>query len=299
MMLRTWNENHGTSAILPEEEEKLAHIDHFSTGDDEESNHIPNSTTSQLGDYKVWILSFVSCCFEGTMFLLVFFWPSALQEAHNLGSGSDVDSDSIPHGVVHGTFMASMVLGALLFNTLTNYTGKSSGSRKCFSGTSKLLRPTPLLCAALVLGSLGFLGAALCRDELRIFIVFLALELCSGMYIPSMAYHRSVIVNDKHRTGTYGLMKIPLFLFVIGALCTTTATDRTGHQQRVFLLCSALLLLASIAAMLGLRGALELPEDEFMRMSSVDAHGSAVEDLLAMKSRVYATTTAVNEDETE
>ncbi len=76
-----------------------------------------------LRDPRVWVLSFVSCCFEGTNFLLRFSWPGALQEAHarehpdEAGDGAN----AVPYGVTFACFMGTMVLGALLFNALARH----------------------------------------------------------------------------------------------------------------------------------------------------------------------------------
>ncbi|KAH7039627.1 uncharacterized protein B0I36DRAFT_343489 [Microdochium trichocladiopsis] len=297
LMLRTWNENRGVPKVLSGEE-KSELLPASQTLDAAVDGPIlSQSPSSQLRDYKVWVLSFVSCCFEGTMFLLVFFWPSALQGAHDAALGDTVESDSLPHGVIQAAFMASMVLGAILFNTLTGSTIQSKDRILEDTIVGRYFGPTSLMCTALVVGSVSFLVAAFCRAELHMFGVFLALELCSGIFIPSMALHRSIIVSDKHRTGTYGIMKIPLFLFVVGALCTTTGADRNQHQQRVFLLCSGLLLLAAIAAIVGLRGNMDYSGQNFTILATDDLHEAVAEDYLITKSRVCETTSPFTEEE--
>ncbi|KAK7740415.1 hypothetical protein SLS62_011132 [Diatrype stigma] len=122
LMLRTWNENHGTG---------VKHDCCAKIADDVPRSELDEVTTLQivaqsgnaresLKDARVWVLSFVSCCFEGTIFLLMFFWPGSLQEAHARENPDEEDeaSDAVPYGVTFACFMGTMVLGALLFNAL-------------------------------------------------------------------------------------------------------------------------------------------------------------------------------------
>ena len=41
------------------------------------------------------------------------------------------------------------------------------------------------------------------------------------MYVPSVAYQCGIVVDKSSRVSLYGLMKLPLVIFVIVALCTT------------------------------------------------------------------------------
>lgn len=155
----------------------------------------------------------MTCCFEGTTFLVVFFWPSVLKSAHSQ-TDPDIDDD-IPYGVISASLMASMIIGALLFNV-------SSSSRRltCDVGASAK-RPVCLLLSAVAIAGLSLLGLSMLRSEITQFSAFLLFEVANGVYTPSMAYIRGLVVDDKGRTGLYGLMKIPLFIFVILALGIT------------------------------------------------------------------------------
>ena len=258
-----------------------------------------NNTESSLKDKRVWTLSFVSCCFEGTIFLLMYFWPGALHEAHVRGedtqSGgakgeSDNDSGvnnekaeseaySVPYGVTFACFMATMVLGALLFNALVqrhhyliscqyeemvtdtalggtppysnmileDTTGHKINPRStrfgdyhvlaenALSALTRALTPTRLLSMALLLAGASFLAAAFVRAELPLFVAFLVLEFCNGVYVPSMALHRSAVVGDAGRASVYAVMNVPLFVFVVVALCTSTTSGHGGENSFFFL----------------------------------------------------------------
>lgn len=154
----------------------------------------------------------MTCCFEGTNFLVVFFWPSVLKTAHrqtDLATGTD---DDIPHGVISASLMASMIIGALLFNV-----SSSSRGHACGAGAIAK-RPVCLLLSAVAIAGLSLLCLSILRSETTQFSSFLVFEVANGVYTPSMAYIRGLVVDDQRRTGLYGYMKIPLFIFVILAL---------------------------------------------------------------------------------
>ncbi|RYP30980.1 hypothetical protein DL767_005987 [Monosporascus sp. MG133] len=292
LILRTWNENRGTGgknnrATVIETPRDLD-IDNATRPD---KVHEHGTASGILRDARVWALSFVSCCFEGTIFLLRFFWPGTLQEAHardHPEEAADAAAAAVPYGVTFACFMATMVMGALLFNALARHHGDadvhysrskttSDGGNISDSHSSHInteyswkrdvavvLTPTRLLAVALLLAGASFLVAAFARAELHLFVAFLVLEACNGVYVPSMAFHRSAVVGDDGRASVYGIMNVPLFVFVIGALCTTSG--RGGkHPQTVFLVCAALLLVAAVASVVGLgdlgrpRGFSQLP----------------------------------------
>lgn len=207
-MLWTWNENRGTTV--------KANIETQDGGISD--NSLTQKTTSALKDPRIWVLSFASCCFEGTIFIFTFFWPGTLQEAHEKEYSGD--SYAIPYGVVFANLMAAMVLGAILFNSLMRTEKLAIGREAPFFSA---ISPTSLLGTALLLSALSFLIAAISKVELQYFLSFLLLELCNGVYVPSMAYHRGTIVQDSGRALIYGLMNIPLFIFVVAAIYTTSS----------------------------------------------------------------------------
>lgn len=187
-------------------------------------------------DARIWALTFVTCCFEGTGFLVIFFWPSVLQAAHNLTPDTTLasphatpnDSD-LPYGVIFASFMAAMILGALLFKALSGSkalqlqgSASDSSSNSSNSSTAAATRaPVCLLIGAVVLAGVSLSWLSMLRAEFAQFCAFLAFEVANGVYVPSMAYARGLVVGDKSRAGLYGLMKLPLFVFVILALGIT------------------------------------------------------------------------------
>ena len=278
-MLRTWNENRGTGGRLQDRTELTAETQHLDLEDvpvplAADVPRRPDKARSSLRDVRVWTLSFVSCCFEGTIFLLMYFWPGALQEAHARehdgdGTAAEPEAYSVPYGVTFACFMATMVLGALLFNALVrrqhclrsrqyravsgvpdNSAGKedelSTGDHTShadadnsndradktpFATLATALTPTRFLALALLLAGASFLTAALARSEVCLFAAFLLLEFCNGVYVPSMALHRSAVVGEEGRASVYAVMNVPLFVFVVVALCTSTTGDRGGERS--------------------------------------------------------------------
>ncbi|KAK7709824.1 hypothetical protein SLS64_006066 [Diaporthe eres] len=198
------------------------------------------SGTGWLGDGRIWALTFVTCCFEGTAFLVIFLWPSVLQGAHEAAS-ADADPVEIPYGVIFGSFMAAMIIGALFFST-------SSKAMKTPAA------PVWLLLGAIFLACLSLLLLSVLEVEVPLYFSFLTFEVANGIYVPSMAYMRGLVVDSKSRAGIYGLMKIPLFIFVILALGITA--EGKGFRCFVFASSSMSLLCAAVALLVEFRASL-------------------------------------------
>ncbi|KAJ0118720.1 major facilitator superfamily domain-containing protein [Diaporthe amygdali] len=226
LMLKRWNENFGMKQHLSQNDQECVVTD--------------SSGTGRLGDGRIWALTFVTCCFEGTAFLVIFLWPSVLQGAHEAASAG-ATSVEIPYGVIFGSFMAAMIIGAIFFSA-------SSKSMKTQAA------PVWLLLSAVTLASLSLWLLGVLEVEIPLYYAFLAFEVANGIYVPSMAYMRGLVVDSKSRAGIYGLMKIPLFVFVILALGITAE----GKRFRCFVFASASmsLLLAGVALLVGFWGSL-------------------------------------------
>lgn len=204
LMLRSWNENHGVQVDPHANEYGL-----------KTKKSWRQEVMDSIRDSRVLALSLISCCFEGTIFLVMFYWPGALQQAHNRSQASD---DGIPYGVVFGNFMATMVLGALLFGLLMRTAAKSANNQDSILAKN-------LLSGALFFAGISSLVATFVGPELQLFGALMFLEACNGIYVPSMAFQRGKLVNETGRASVYGLMNIPLFMFVIVALSTA---DKAG-----------------------------------------------------------------------
>lgn len=168
-------------------------------------------TSDALQDVRIISLSLAQCAFEGSMYLFVFFWTPSLQAAHT----TEPQTVSVlPYGLIFSAFMASMMLGSLIFNQLT---------------ISKVATQAQLLTYAFILASLSFLISILYAEhEGIVFWAWCVLEMCVGIYHPAMGYLKSVIVDDGKRAAVYALMRIPLGLFVVGGLGITVNKSDAG-----------------------------------------------------------------------
>jgi MFS transporter, MFS domain-containing protein family, molybdate-anion transporter len=128
------------------------------------------------------------------MYLFVFFWTPALKAA--AAAQSPRGSPELPLGMIFATFMASVMLGSLLF-----------------------------------------------KSETMTFWSFCVFEMCVGMYWPSVGYLKGRIVEDGIRARVYGMLRIPLNVFVVVAL--GLVKEGEGYRNAVFMTCSGLLVITS------------------------------------------------------
>ncbi|KAH7330487.1 hypothetical protein BKA65DRAFT_509480 [Rhexocercosporidium sp. MPI-PUGE-AT-0058] len=215
---RLWGENYG---------ERIAEMSPILDAEKMLTPKSPrNSLRLLLQDKQLRALGLTSCFFEGSMYIFIFFKFPALKLAHQL-SGT---LGELPFGLIFAILMSSMMLGSLFYNLIT----------KRFPQ----LPPTRILIAVLFAASASLFIPVLCRDERITFWCFCLFELCCGVYFPLMAYQKGKMVDDSVRANVYGLMRIPLNVFVVLVLSTTK--DGFQHRDLVFTTCSALLLLAVV-----------------------------------------------------
>ncbi|KUI54452.1 Molybdate-anion transporter [Cytospora mali] len=154
---------------------------------------------------------------------------SILQKAHivALAKTNPGSPNEIPYGVIFAALMAAMILGALLFN----------------ASSRRGVPPVWLLMTGVLVAICSLLFLAILGGEVALFCAFLLFEVANGLYVPSIAYLRGLVVDEKSRTGMYGLMKIPLFIFVILALGITAEVSiflRLFVGQRLYVAFQAL-----------------------------------------------------------
>ena len=176
-----------------------------------------------LSDPRILALGLTTTLFEGSMYLFVFFWSPALISSRVLAD----NNDQPPFGIIFSCFMCSMMLGSLFSSALKLETARDAAR---------------LMLTILALASCALLVPALQRMEVVTFWSFALFEMCVGLYFPTMSQLKSEIVEDGVRAKIYGLIRIPLNIFVVLALGTTKEGD--AHRSRVFTVVGALLLLA-------------------------------------------------------
>ncbi|TVY42640.1 Molybdate-anion transporter, partial [Lachnellula cervina] len=129
-----------------------------------------------INDRRILTLGLASCFFEGSMYLFVFFWTPALKAASN------PSTHSLPLGMIFASFMASVMLGSLLFNLLIS--------------KYQLLSPSRLLTIIFAMASSSLLTPLLSKNESFTFWSFCVFEMCVGMYWPSVGYLKGRFVED-------------------------------------------------------------------------------------------------------
>lgn len=134
------------------------------------------------------------------MYLWIFFKFPALRLTHQLsGKGSD-----LPFGMIFAALMCAMMLGSLFF---TWYSALPSGRWVASLST--------LLMFSLVVAANCFLIPILIRDEAITFWCFCVFEMCCGVYFPTMGNLKEKIVGDGVRAKVYGMLRVPLNVFVV------------------------------------------------------------------------------------
>jgi hypothetical protein len=99
-----------------------------------------------------------------------------------------------------------------------------------------------LMLTILALASCALLVPVLQRMEVVTFWSFALFEICVGLYFPTMSRLKSEIVEDGVRAKIYGLMRLPLNIFVVMILGITKEGD--AHRSRIFTVVGAILLSA-------------------------------------------------------
>lgn len=181
-----------------------------------------------LTSRQVLSLGLASTMFEGSMYLFVFSWGPTLEAAHRT-------SGSLPYGTIFAAFMASMMASSLLF-TRISMTGHK------------------MLLAGLLAVSTGiFYTLSMAPESEQVtFWLFCAFEACVGLYWPCIGVLKGRMVDDDVRARVYGILRIPLNVFVVVSLLMT---GEEGEFGAVFGTCSGLLLVAALGfVFLGTRG---------------------------------------------
>ncbi|KAI4723616.1 DUF791-domain-containing protein [Aureobasidium sp. EXF-10727] len=194
-------------------------------------NYGDNATSKQNNGESVnlaciLLVGLASCFFEGSMYMFVFFWSAALSTVH---SAIDV-ADSLPFGVVFSSYMCSMMVGSIVFTLIPPSHDKAHY----------------ILKIVLTSASICFLSSVLLKSEALVFWAFCLFEVCVGAYFPSMASLKGKMIQDGSRGRIYGILRLPLNLFVIAAHSLAEEGDR--HRNNVFLTCGGLLIVAFVVA---------------------------------------------------
>ncbi|WYZ35551.1 hypothetical protein EsH8_X_000198 [Colletotrichum jinshuiense] len=174
------------------------------------------SLWTTMTDRRVLTIGLASTMFEGSMYLFVVLWSPVLVAASS-------SPETLPYGIIFAAFMASTLLASLLYPRLSALVSTPSRLLLCV-----------LLAANVVFLALGTGGP---RPEQVTFWLFCLFEACVGLYFPSMGYLKGKVVDDGVRAQVYGVLRIPLNVFVVVSLMFSS-DDQAG---RVFFVCGMLL----------------------------------------------------------
>lgn len=145
--------------------------------------------------------------FEGSMYLFVYFWsPAVIASRHVSGT-----TEPPPFGIIFSCFMAAIMGGSLIFSMM-DVRGEMGTAR--------------LLLSVLVLAANALLLPVVVQSEAITFWSFAVFETCVGLYFPSMSRLKSDMVDDSIRGKVYGLLRMPLNVFVVFALGVTRAGQK-------------------------------------------------------------------------
>ncbi|KFA77473.1 hypothetical protein S40288_08706 [Stachybotrys chartarum IBT 40288] len=183
--------------------------------------------TGVLFDKTLLAIATTSCIFEGTMYYMVFSWSQAIIDAREIAGRWG----NIPFGIIFANLMAALTLGSFFFT----YLSRVGNSVKLSSYIIQL---------TLSVSAVSLLLPVVLKGEMKRFLAFCAFEFCVGIYFPSMAFLKAAIVNKEQRGKVYGLMRVPVNVFVV--LCLGTVKEGNRNREDRFMMCSGLLLLSVV-----------------------------------------------------
>ncbi|CAJ0541028.1 Ff.00g078450.m01.CDS01 [Fusarium sp. VM40] len=206
---RSWAENHGTTGKNSGVTMKTAPV------------------VDLLRDPPVIALTFALCFFECSMSVVIYSWPQTIMSARTQAWiwGNP------PFGVIFSSLMGALALGSFL----SAYVSREGNSAQMSSRTVQLALATSATALLLTLVS---------QSEIGRFWALCLFELCVGMYLPSIAYLKDRLVQDKRRNQLLTLIRAPLNILII--LCLTTTSQGEQSREDIFMTCSGLLLVTVI-----------------------------------------------------
>jgi hypothetical protein len=125
--------------------------------------------------------------------------------------------------MIFAVLMCAMMLGSMIFTY-------QSSLRSGFFYTSSSM----VLMITLTVAALCFVLPVIIRNEAITFWCFCIFEVCCGVYFPSMANLKEKIIGDGVRAKIYGIMRIPLNVFVVVGLMLTQEGEEASVTTAVF-----------------------------------------------------------------
>lgn len=183
--------------------------------------NISQGLSCLTSDRKVAGLGLVSALFEGAMFTFVFMWVPTLQQM--------LPGGSLPTGLVFSCFMMCVSLGGSLFNVLL-----------------PCARVEILACLTCGVAGLAILVPVLTPSFFYVFPAFLVVEVCVGLYFPTVGVLRSAWLPPHVLSTLMNFSRVPLNILVVTG---TRLTDNYASST-VFAVCAGWFLLAFVVQVL-------------------------------------------------
>lgn len=128
------------------------------------------------------------------MYIFVFSWTPTLEST---------TSNDLPHGLVFGCFMVSIMIGSHLVGWMPN--SEDAASLACLLAALALFAPA-------VSSSHSFLLLAFCM-----------FEVCVGLYFPSIGAQRAKYLPNEVRATVMSIYRVPLNLIVVLTLLNVSS----------------------------------------------------------------------------
>ncbi|KAI0009178.1 DUF791-domain-containing protein [Xylariaceae sp. FL0662B] len=176
----------------------------------------PSSLWSTLKRPSILALIFSSTMFEGSTYLFLFCWTPTIESVQK-------SAGKLPYGYIFSSFMASSMAAALLYNIVMQ---------------RRPIKYSRLLVSILLASNFCFVKLAGPKTEDAAFWLFCLFQACVGMYQPCIGYLKGRLVEDYSRAKVYGIMRIPLNIFVLVSLMLVRDSS---NFTKVFSMCSMLL----------------------------------------------------------
>lgn len=187
------------------------------------------------------------------MYIMVFYWSEAIISARSVAN----NAAPIPFGLIFANFMSAMTLGSLSFAHVTR-------ERNSVQRSSHTVQIATSVAAS------ALLVVVLVQGELARFWALCVFEFCLGLYFPSMGFLKGNVIGDEHRGKIYGLMRLPLNVFVVASLgsvkegkcyvppeLSETSADIVlgdAFRDQTFMICSTFILGATFLVAKYVRG---------------------------------------------
>jgi len=186
-----------------------------------------------VADPSLLTLGITVTFYETAMYLFVFLWVPALQIV-SLGG------ENLPFGIIFSAYMICMSFGSLLY---------SLGSDTSKSGESMVRRHSTLAVVTCLVAAAALVTSAISTTLAVRFWAFCVFEMTVGAYFPTLGTLRGFLIPDESRGSFSALFRVPLNVLVTISLLT----GAEHHKDLVILASVAMLGLASVAMVLGIR----------------------------------------------